>query len=366
MQVETSEAEVFETSDCDESEPLSPKPPEADVTQGDDKLEVTALNPQGAFEKFAGRTYAVHPAGLSDSLVKNGLYDPVHMSILGQAGGIESPQQRLLRLQHEVKELGIELGAAGDGANAEAFPSDVMSEISELARQLEAMQTPGSSQGMAAQVQLALENQLSQALAEDTSMGASSSAVYELFVSPTDQSKLDATSKVAELEQRVAFLEECIGSQEEKGGSSLVDCLNSLERKVELMDTAKMDVISRKTQALSQHMAKLLKQKQTAAPSSEQEAQIQHLYDTMRKWEGVAKQVPGVVARLRTLQELHSEGSSMAERMQTLESSHADMSQRFGLEASKVGDVEASLKQNVATISENMKALEQRLAGLGK
>ncbi len=71
---------------------------------------------------------------------------------------------------------------------------------------------------------------------------------------------------------------------------------------VEALDGAKMEVISRKAQGLTQHLATLLKQKRSAAPSTEQEQQIQTMFETMQKWEGAAKELPGVVARLRTLQ----------------------------------------------------------------
>ena len=57
------EAEVFETSDCEDAESFSPKRPEAEVIQGDDKVETTSLAPQHAFERFAGKTYATIPGG---------------------------------------------------------------------------------------------------------------------------------------------------------------------------------------------------------------------------------------------------------------------------------------------------------------
>ena len=68
--------------------------------------------------------------GLSDSLSQSGLYDPSHLSILGRAGGVETPQQRLMRLKHEVKELSLEMGACDGAADpSESFPSDVLSEV---------------------------------------------------------------------------------------------------------------------------------------------------------------------------------------------------------------------------------------------
>ena len=39
-------------------------------------------------------------------------------------------------------------------------------------------------------------------------------------------------NQVAELEQRLAFLEECIGVEEEKSGKSLADSVGALERQV--------------------------------------------------------------------------------------------------------------------------------------
>ena len=60
------------------------------------------------------------------------------------------------------------------------------------------------------------------------------------------------------------------------------------------------------------------------------------------------------------------EGSSMVESMRAMEAQHTEMSARFGLENSKLGDVEQSLKENVDTIAQNMKSIESRMAALGK
>ena len=49
-----------------------------------------------------------------------------------------------------------------------------------------------------------------------------------------------------------------------------------------------------------------------------------------------------------------------------MEAQHAELSTRFGLESSKLGDIETSLKQNVETVMENMQSLEARMAVLGK
>merc|ERR1712166_950071 len=366
MQAEqSSEAEVFETSDVDEEEVVK-KQPESEVAQGDDRVETTSVAPEDAFEKFSGKTYAVLPSGLSDSLSRSGLYDPSHLSILGRVGGVETPQQRLMRLKHEVKELSLENGASDP---SESFPSDVLSEVSALTQQLEALQTPSLSpdQILAQQIQAKLGEKLVSTMnsSAEASSG-SASEVYELYAAPSRSSQVAEQSKVAELEQRLAFLEECIGVEEEKSGKSLADSVGALERQVEILDTARMDAVSRKAQSLSQHMSVLLKQKKSAAPSSDQEEQIQRMFDTMQRWEGAAKELPGVVARLRSLQSLHVEGASMVEAMQSMEKQHSDMTTKLGTEMSQLGAVEATLKENVDTITANMTSLEERMAAVSK
>jgi len=297
MQAEqSSEAEVFETSDVDEEEVVK-KQPESEVAQGDDRVETTSVAPEDAFEKFSGKTYAVLPSGLSDSLSRSGLYDPSHLSILGRVGGVETPQQRLMRLKHEVKELSLEMGAS-DGASdpSESFPSDVLSEVSALTQQLEALQTPSLSpdQILAQQIQAKL-------------------------------------------------------------GEKLVSTMNS-----------SAEASSGSASGVYEHMSVLLKQKKSAAPSSDQEEQIQRMFDTMQRWEGAAKELPGVVARLRSLQSLHVEGASMVEAMQSMEKQHSDMTTKLGTEMSQLGAVEATLKENVDTITANMTSLEERMAAVSK
>jgi len=365
MQSGDQEAEVFETSDVDEEEVVKNEP-EPEVSQGEDRVETSSVAPEDAFEKFSGKTYAVLPSGLSDSLARSGLYDPSHLSILGRAGGVETPQQRLMRLKHEVKELSLEMGSCDGADPSESFPSDVLSEVSALTQQLEALQTRGLSvdQMLAQQIQAKLGEKLANTMSSAEASSATTPGVYELFAAPSRSNQVAEQSKVAELEQRLAFLEECIGVEEEKSGRSLADSVCALERQVEILDTGRMDAVSRKAQSLSQHMAVLLKQKKTAAPSSDQEEQIQRMFDTMQRWEGAAKELPGVVARLRSLQSLHVEGASMVETMRSMEKQHSDMTAKLGTEMSQLESVESTLKGNVDTISANMKSLEERIAAV--
>lgn len=170
---------------------------------------------------------------------------------------------------------------------------------------------------------------------------------------------------MAELEQRLAVLEESIGLDRADRPGSLADSLTVLERKVELLDQAQMDQVARKAQALSQHMAALIKQKKAAAPSSEQDEQIVAMYETIERWDGVAKQLPGLVAKLRVLHQLHTEGGGMVDSIKQLQAEHAELSGRLSSEAGQLTVVEESLKQNMATINGNMQALEQRIGKLG-
>ena len=98
--------------------------------------------------------------------------------------------------------------------------------------------------------------------------------------------------------------------------------VHQLEDAVQLdvLDAAKLDTISRKAQAYTQHLQVLMKQKKAAAPNSEHDQQIQQMFETMQKWEGAAKELPGVVARMRTLQVKH--GLCIEPQCVTAETAH--------------------------------------------
>jgi len=335
--------------------------------------------PSQAFEVFAGKAYPTSAARFSDAVTVAS--QATELTIVGTPnatpGEKETPLQRLLRLQHEAKELALEVGASQDKSDtAEDFPANIASEAEALQRQLEALLAPASSANAgfdpsveaskALRVQADLTSRMMQAASKGSEstaeQGASVGAVYELFVTPL--AGADATAaqlKGAELEQRLAVVESAMGMEASAGSASLSEKLEKMEAKVELIDAAKLESVGRKATTLATHLSALLKQKKQVAPSSDQEKMIEELHRTLQKWDGVATSLPSVVARLHALKTLQDSSLTVAATVEKMEEAHAVLTQEIKDQGGNISSVQQSFESNAQQISANIAALEERI-----
>jgi len=231
-----------------------------------DKLESTSVAPSQAFEVFAGKAYPTSSAGFSDAMsvsARSSELEIVGTSTSGSAA-TETPLQKLLRLQHEAKELAIEVGAAkGDSEAADKFPANLAGELSALCKQLEELSAPtaaasafdpDATASQALRVQADLTSRMQKASTMDSSLSTQdgTGATYELFVTPQAPAEAAAaTLKNAELEQRLAVVESALGMEAAEGSAagSIADKLERLEGKVNLIDASMLETVGRKVKS---------------------------------------------------------------------------------------------------------------------
>jgi len=376
----TAEMEIFETSDVEEDalpeRPEREEDPKAKELAKD--IDANSVVPSVAFEVFAGKAYATPAAGFSDAarLTSRAKELTIVPNPNGPSSEPETPLQRLLRLQHETKELAMEVGAAdGQSDGVDAFPADLANEVAALSRQLETMSIPASigdsfdpqdEAAKALRVQADLTTRMIKASEQNATPDAGNAgAMYELYVTPdVPVGTHAATLKSAELEQRLSALEEALGGGGEAGTKSLVEKLESLENKVSLLDAGKLEAVGRKTSTLATHLSALLKQKRQVAPSSEQEEKIEQLYSTVEKWDGMAAAIPSVVARLHALKGLQDSSLTLKATVENMETSHAALTQQFRTQAGQVESLEKSFAENAQQITTNVASIEARIQEL--
>jgi len=378
------EMEIFETDDVEE-EALAPSQNAAEdfVSPQGDQVDTVSVAPSHAFEVFAGKAYATAAADFSDALSLS--TRAKELSIVAKHSGTpaepETPLQRLLRLQHEAKELALEVGAASEQAEPEAFPTSLASEVAALSKQLEAMSIPAAlgstfdpedQAAKALRVQADLSKRMLKAAGAPAAPATAdgSGAVYELFVTPDAPAGVHAaTLKSAELEQRLAVLEASLGIEGTAGvvgSSSLVEKVERLENKVDLLDATKLESVGRKAATLATHLSALLKQKRQVAPNSEQEQKIEQLYQAVERWDSVAQAVPSVVTRLHALKDLQDSSLTLKATVSKMESNHAQLTQQIRTQTGQIESVEKSFGENAQQITVNVTNLEQRMEALSK
>jgi hypothetical protein len=89
---------------------------------------------------------------------------------------------------------------------------------------------------------------------------------------------------------------------------------------------------------------------------------VEELYSMVQSVDATAEALPDIVARLRTLQQLHAEGALFTQRLHALDAAHVSTQQLLVSDKELLGTVEASFAGNVATIEGNITLLDERVA----
>lgn len=214
--------------------------------------------------------------------------------------------------------------------------------------------------------------------------GASNGLVSYELVYNKDSGKELKLAQVAELERRLAALEQCVTGRVAPEPShilvspqGLVASIDEVRHKVASLDERAMD-------QLSHRMAKLTKQLEamkavremrgSAAESTssdseaqgqltvDQEAKIDSVYRSLSQVETVAAELPVVVERMVQLRVLHEQAVHFSAQLTSISTSQSDLSTVLQANLAGINRMQASLTANMATIEKNVLSLEKRIA----
>lgn len=219
---------------------------------------------------------------------------------------------------------------------------------------------------------------------------------YEL-VYRKDAAKEMKMAQVAELERRLATLEQVVtgrvapepemlsGQQPAKG---LVANVDDVRHKVTSLDERAMEQLSHRMVKLTKHFEALNAARQITTSSSssssdpssstlptqssssssssplspEQETKIDSVYKCLSQVEVVSSELPVVVERLVQLRALHEQAVQFASQLSSISSSQTELSSALQANLSGINRMQESLTKNMATIEKNVLALEKRIA----
>lgn len=115
-------------------------------------------------------------------------------------------------------------------------------------------------------------------------------------------------------------------------------------------------------------MKALQPQLEVAAKGAEkgagQDKKINDLYEMMSKWDNVATQLPALVSRLVALRSLHEDGSRFANSLSALDREQQSITALLKDNSEVLKTVDASFKENLATIQANVKMLDERFTAI--
>ncbi|XP_023181202.1 dynactin subunit 2 isoform X2 [Xiphophorus maculatus] len=391
------EPDVYETGDL----------PEDDQAQFEscvqeelcsDSVERIVVNPNAAYDKFKDKHVSTKGLDFSDRISRSRRvgYESGEFEILGEGSGVkETPQQKYQRLVNEIQELVQEVDtiqATAKESNAEErlTPVALAQQAAQLKQQLVSAHLD-SLLGPQAHINLAdpdgalarrLLTQLEAAKGSRSSSagdgkpsstkGPDGVVLYELHSRP-EQEKFNESTKMAELEKRLAQLEIAVGSGSDKQGplnagvqgASLMDTIELLQARVSALDSATLDQVEARLQSVLGKMNEIAKNK-AAIEDAETQNKVSQLYDVVQKWDAVSTSVPQVVQRLVAVKELHEQAMQFGQLLTHLDTTQQTINNSLKDNNTLLTQVQQTMKENLLAIEENFAALDQRMKKISK
>lgn len=383
--IDLNSPDVYETSDLPESEQnIAAEQEEAQ----NESIETPQIDMAAAFDRFRGKP------GKSSGR-RTGYEGFIDYEMVGEDGiKIESPQQKFMRLQHEIRELGEEVNRIKENVKEEASaeklsPVAIGKQLEYLQHQLtdlhlEKLLGPDASVDLS-DPQGALQKRLltqlesfkpgqKKASTPQSQEPVSSDTVrYELFYRP-EQAQFSKNAKVASLEERLDRLEAALGntSQDKLGmltadtdNKSVIGAVSVINSKLSLLEPGNLEHVEVRLHSIIQKLDKIA-EKKSSQEDSEKQNKISELYGIVKKWESIADVLPHVVDRLSALKDLHEQALQFSQALTYLDTTQQEINSSLKSHGDMLKQLEVQMKENVAVIKNNCESLDSRIKAVQK
>lgn len=384
---------MYETSDLPEDDQAEFEAEELTSTS----VEHLIINPNAAFEKFKDKRLGTEGVDFSDRISKMRTtgYEAGEYEMHGEGvGAKETPQQRYQRLQHEVQELVREVEQIQSAVKESAAEEELTPMA--LARQVEGLKQQLVSShlekllGPAAAIDFAdPEGALAKRLLQQLEVAKCKKAVagkspakapaptgdtltFELYWRP-EQDQFSQAAKIAELEKRLAQLEAMVRYEPDSQnpllvglkGTSLVETVQILQAKVNILDVAVLDQVEARLQSVLAKVNEIAKHK-AVVQDADTQSKIHQVYEMMQRWDPVASSLPDVVQRLLTLRDLHEQATQFGQVLVHLDTTQQEIAGALKDNTVLLAEVQKTMKENLAIVEDNFADIEARIKRLQK
>ena len=325
-------------------------------------IDRAAPAPAAAFEVFQGRLFA--PAERLGA----------ELSSEGRRGGekvLETPPQKLLRLRRELEALRGEVSRGVSEARAEESPAwaAIRGEAESLGGQLAALASDPRHEKF-----LGSEPEGAEALTEEIAEAIKRLRLPREAPAAEGQQR-EGARVLAALDARLFRLESAVGLGPRKsGGVSLRQQLDDLDSRLRMIDEDALKQLRESAAAAKEQVGAL----KAAAEGSEQwrsaedAARVEKIWSSMKKWDGVADELPAILNRMQQLHDLHEEAAFFTQRLAALEQDADAQGDALLQAGSMLQDQCTNFEENMNTVKANlidvnarMKDLAERMAKLG-
>ncbi|XP_026280822.1 dynactin subunit 2 [Frankliniella occidentalis] len=196
--------------------------------------------------------------------------------------------------------------------------------------------------------------------------------LYQLRYRP-EQSQLQQTSRVAELEQRLNKLESVLGTSNENmarlgstlHNQSITEAVEKLESRFALLEPTQIETAEGRLTGLASKMD-VVAEKVNGQSDPEKDAKVTELYELVKKTEFISSILPQTIRRLTALESLHREASEFSSSLAKLEAFQLKIATSLEGNEKLLQSVDKGFAENVETIQKNMNGLNERIAALKK
>ncbi|KAK0097847.1 hypothetical protein PV326_013242 [Microctonus aethiopoides] len=388
------QVDVYETTDLPESEQFSTNNEEE--TDAIERLHISASE---AFNKFKGKHVITKGVDFSDRISRKprtGYNAVFGVWELPGEGEQETPLQKYQRLQSEIKELFDEVSSLKEKAKEDEETKnavDIIAQVEEAGKQLNSLKldeclgtdlvaTLTDPQGtrlkqLESQIEL-FKNAGGQEIQKDQPKDNDTPTVngvlkYEMIYLP-EKAKMQEVTRVAQLEQRLARLENVIGVHDDKldkftqnlKSQGVVEAVQQLSAKTALLDSTQIEAMEGRITTLSHKMDTLAQKKSSMPPDTERDLKISEMYEILKKTETISEILPQTVERMVALKAIHSRAGEFTKSLTQLEELQSQISSKLESNNSVLKGVQDSFATNLEVIRKNITALEERVNKLKK
>mmetsp|Transcript_92854 Transcript_92854/g.262841 ORF Transcript_92854/g.262841 Transcript_92854/m.262841 type:complete len:416 (+) Transcript_92854:107-1354(+) len=359
------------------------------LAMGHHAMDVSQMPVREAFDAFAQKEAdaagaAGHRAASSTAARQRTEFEA--LGVTPKSRSYEPPEQRFVRLQAEVAEflrIAEDCAASEDPAAAAdllgADPAMVAAELKVLEQRLgglakdgpPAWQRPsdGACGPAGGAMSGSLKSQLHRFMLGDAGGPATEQndgrVTYEISYTPSTSAIADS-SKIAALESSIADIEKQLGASDPTFPfSDLQSAVAQLQKRVSLLDTQKIDAVRAGVHKVMGDMEVLAAKKaELEGGSTDQglDRKVNQLYELCHRWSATSASLPMVVSRLQSLQALHQQSATFASRLSALEQQQDELTKLLDVTNAAVGQLGRSLQENMTTVNENMRTLEEKIS----
>ncbi|RUS18170.1 Dynamitin-domain-containing protein [Endogone sp. FLAS-F59071] len=223
-------------------------------------------------------------------------------------------------------------------------------------------------------------------------VGDGRTVTYELYYTP-DAAKITTLAKAAEMDERIAKVEKLVGSSSSQNfgelppillSTTLTTAVEKLEQQLKILtQRGQLDVLGRRVKSLINDLDRLndLRNRDhsavlsasmgsggagdlTAGISEESEKKISRLFTLLENIDPLLTVTPALLARLRGLQQLHTEAATFSESIKMLSEEQGKILEEVKGLNGVCEKLEVSFKENDDLVKNNIKIVDDRITDL--